>query len=397
MKSTKLAIFQFVLQIVVVVLALGGTFVATYPFVASSLNDFWSAQIQKNFDEELAAMDKQAQKTQKINDERVAKQLSDPYSFESLTNIRGDNYPNKWYVEQMIGEIFLPTINEHLTVFEDAVEPLLQRGVGWVQGSDYPSTKNKEGTHSVVAGHSGLPHARLFNDITQLKKGDLFIYYMEGEYFAYEVISSKIVKPDKVEQLQPVQGENLSTLVTCVPIGINSHRLLVTGSKVPFTPQMASLISGIQQRKNVKNTFLTTIILASLIIGLLVLRNGYRLLKMNKMLGNLLFHDEQYKDVNFAPDSDFQLFSGKGEVPLKRDGVYFVASRNENKEVQFEKLPARNYLIKENGGKGRVKWQLFFKPVIEKEHYYIVEGRSRYRKKRKVLGFKCIKKRKFRP
>ena len=107
---------------------------------------------------------------------------------------------------------------------------MLQVGVGHIEGSSLPV--GGESTHCVLSGHRGLPSAMLFTDLDKLETGDLFTITVMDEVLTYRVDQIKIVLPSEVSDLAIVEGEDLCTLVTCTPYGINSHRLLVRGTRV---------------------------------------------------------------------------------------------------------------------------------------------------------------------
>lgn len=129
-----------------------------------------------------------------------------------------------------MGYIDIPKINCHLPIYHGAEEGALQVAVVHSEGSSLPV--GGENTHCVLFGHRGLPSARLFTDLDQLDKGDLFMLCVLDEVMTYEVEQILVTLPEEVEYLAIREGEDLCTLVTCTPYGVNSHRLLVTGRRV---------------------------------------------------------------------------------------------------------------------------------------------------------------------
>lgn len=130
----------------------------------------------------------------------------------------------------IMGYIEIPKINCHLPIYHGAEESALEVAVVHSEGSSLPV--GGENTHCVLFGHRGLPNARLFTDLDQLDKGDLFMLYVLDEVMTYEVEQILVALPEEVEYLAVREGEDLCTLVTCTPYGVNSHRLLVTGRRV---------------------------------------------------------------------------------------------------------------------------------------------------------------------
>lgn len=145
-----------------------------------------------------------------------------------VLNISGDG---------VMGYLSIPKISLKLSIYHGTAEDVLQTGVGHLNGTKLPI--GGEGTHSVLAAHRGLPSARLFTDIDQLYKGDMIYIHILDEILAYEVdqILPMVDKDDMAaleEALRIVEGEDHVTLFTCTPYGVNSHRLLVRGSRVPY-------------------------------------------------------------------------------------------------------------------------------------------------------------------
>lgn len=145
-----------------------------------------------------------------------------------VLNVAGDG---------VMGYLSIPKINIKLAIYHGTAEDVLQTGIGHMNGTSLPI--GRESTHSVLAAHRGLPAARLFTDIDQLKQGDMFYIHVLDETMAYQVdqILDMVDKDDHEtleEALQIQEGEDQVTLFTCTPYGVNSHRLLVRGTRVPY-------------------------------------------------------------------------------------------------------------------------------------------------------------------
>lgn len=137
----------------------------------------------------------------------------------------------------IMGYLSIPKINIRLGIYHGTAEDVLQTGIGHLDGTKLPI--GGESTHSVLAAHRGLPSARLFTDVDQLERGDRFYIHILDEILAYEVdqILPMVDKDDMdtlSEALQITKGEDYVTLFTCTPYGVNSHRLLVRGTRVPY-------------------------------------------------------------------------------------------------------------------------------------------------------------------
>lgn len=131
-----------------------------------------------------------------------------------------------------LGTIEIPTLEILLPIYYGTQSNSLTNGVGVVEGSSLPV--GGEGTHSVIAGHSGLASSRLFSDIEQLEVGDFFYIQILGTELAYQVDQITVVLPDDVSNIAIEPDKDYVTLLTCTPYGINSHRLLVRGERVPL-------------------------------------------------------------------------------------------------------------------------------------------------------------------
>ena len=129
----------------------------------------------------------------------------------------------------IMGVIEIPAIGVHLPIYHGTEEVDLQRGAGHMEGTSLPV--GGPGTHCGIAGHRGLPSARLFTDLDQMRSGDLFYITVLGELLVYQVDQVAVVLPHEMEYLDAVEGEDYCTLVTCTPYGINTHRLLVRGRR----------------------------------------------------------------------------------------------------------------------------------------------------------------------
>lgn len=134
----------------------------------------------------------------------------------------------------------IPTIGASLPVFHGTSDETLERGVGHLQGSALPV--GGAGTNSVLTGHSGIPQSRLFTDLHDLVAGDVVTVEVVGETLTYRVERIATVLPTETDLLQPVPGADLLTLVTCTPIGVNTHRLLVQAHRVDEADLPAAVI-----------------------------------------------------------------------------------------------------------------------------------------------------------
>lgn len=126
----------------------------------------------------------------------------------------------------------IPKLGLSLPVYHGTSEETLQRGAGHLEGSSFPV--GGAGSHACISAHRGLPGKEMFTSLDLLSEGDVFYFRVLGETLAYEIWGIETVTPDQVEPLRIRPGENLATLITCTPYGINTHRLYVHGRRIPF-------------------------------------------------------------------------------------------------------------------------------------------------------------------
>ena len=128
--------------------------------------------------------------------------------------------------------IKIPSINVNLPIYHGTENATLDKGIGHLFGTALPV--GGESTHTVLTGHTGLGNATMFDQLTSVKVGDVFYIETAGRHLKYEVTDIRVVLPTETESLNKVDGKDLATLITCTPYGINTHRLLVTGERVPM-------------------------------------------------------------------------------------------------------------------------------------------------------------------
>jgi len=176
-------------------------------------------------------------------DPEAQKKLEENSDYYNILNIGNDN---------IIGYIKIPKINVSLPIYHGTSEEVLKRGVGHLQNTSFPI--GGESTHAVLSGHTGLSSAKLFTDLDKLEEGELFFIEVLGEKLAYKIDQIKIVEPRETSDLVIKSGEDYVTLVTCTPYGINSHRLLVRGTRIPYTEEVEKEAKN-EENSKVKSTW----------------------------------------------------------------------------------------------------------------------------------------------
>lgn len=175
----------------------------------------------------------------------------------------------------VMGYLSIPKINVKHAIYHGTGDKVLQTGIGHLNGTKLPI--GGESTHSVLAAHRGLPSARLFTDLDQIKKGDMFYVHVLDEILAYQVdqILDMVDKDDHETleaALQVEEGKDQVTLFTCTPYGVNSHRLLVRGTRVPYNGEEEAETSVAESMlKTVQNYYMLYLILGLSITFLIIL------------------------------------------------------------------------------------------------------------------------------
>lgn len=134
-----------------------------------------------------------------------------------------------------MARVKIPSIDVDLPIYHGTSDDVLLRGAGHLRGSSFPV--GGKGTRAVVTAHRGLAESRLFTDLDKVKKGDNFTFEVFGDVLTYKVTNIQIVDPEDTQKILAKPGKDLATLITCTPLGINSHRILVTGERVHPTPK----------------------------------------------------------------------------------------------------------------------------------------------------------------
>jgi sortase A len=163
-----------------------------------------------------------------FNERLAAGQVTNPFNATDQAD-----YDSQLSFEDtsVMGYIYIPRMDVNLPIYHGTSDSVLASGVGHIEGTSLPI--GGEGTHAVLSGHNGLPGAKLFTGLSRLQIGDNFVITVADRTITYEVDQILTVLPEDTSALAIEQGRDLCTLVTCTPYGINSHRLLVRGHRVP--------------------------------------------------------------------------------------------------------------------------------------------------------------------
>ena len=225
-----------ILAVILFVAALGLTF---YPIISNQINAKYASEIQTSYEAVIEDTDNSdliaAKEDAMAYNESITPGAAevDAYSqealraasqdYETLLNVAGDG---------IMGYVEIPKIDVKLLIYHGTNNDSLDRGIGHLLGSSLPI--GGADTHSILTAHSGMASQKMFSDLPQLKVGDVFYLKVLGETLAYQVDQIHTVLPHDTTYLGIEQGEDLCTLVTCTPFGVNTHRLLVRGERIPY-------------------------------------------------------------------------------------------------------------------------------------------------------------------
>lgn len=220
-----------------------GVLVMLYPSVASWFAQYNQSQVIRDLSsavnhEPPARLHAEIQAAREYNDALTGGALLSPGSNIPKGSGSSTSALDYWSILDAgsgnMGRLRIDAIDVDLPIYHGTSDETLTKGVGHLGGTSLPV--GGESQHSVLTAHRGLPSATLFDNLGDLKLGDTFTIEVFGEVLTYQVVDTQTIEPDKTQALVPRYGQDLVTLVTCTPLGINTHRYLVTGERITPTP-----------------------------------------------------------------------------------------------------------------------------------------------------------------
>ena len=256
-----------------VLMMLIGVCALLYPSVSQYWNSKTQTRAVENYQEILKSLkeedyDEFFQEAEAYN--LALSQLQNPLldhrkviGYHSILNINGNN---------IMGYVSIPKLSVEIPVYRTVSAEVLNIACGHLEGTSLPV--GGENTHCVISAHRGLPHAKLFTELDKMELGDTFQITVLNRTLTYQVDQIKVVRPDEIDDVQIVPGKDLCTLLTCTPYGINSHRLLVRGTRIENAPPVLYVTSNAYR---IDSLVATPIVAAPiLLILLIVLMVKYR-------------------------------------------------------------------------------------------------------------------------
>jgi len=231
-------------NLVICIIFLAGLSLLLYPFVANQWNNYRQKQLISGYeqvvsDKEAAEgidYDAERKKAEDYNEALLPCVLPDSFALAESSGV-DPVYMNTLNIagDEMMGSVEIPKINIKIPIYHTTEEDVLNKGAGHLEGSSLPV--GGANTHAVISAHRGLPSASLFTDLDQMKVGDHFLLHVLDETLCYEVDKISVVKPEDTTALAVEDGQDLVTLLTCTPYGVNTERLLVRGHRVPYVEE----------------------------------------------------------------------------------------------------------------------------------------------------------------
>lgn len=220
------------------ILLLAGILVLLYPVFATQYNN----QRQERIASEFSAVADQAgpdavaeslRRADEYNLKASESPILDPWlDAQRPGTAQYQDYLSQLNLNDVMATIKIPSIDVNLPIYHGTDTATLDKGIGHLFGTALPV--GGESTHTVLTGHTGLGNATMFDQLTSVKMGDYFYIETAGRHLKYQVTDIRVVLPHETESLNKVEGKDLATLITCTPYGVNTHRLLVTGERVPM-------------------------------------------------------------------------------------------------------------------------------------------------------------------
>ncbi len=259
-------------RIFIPILFLAGFSLLLYPFVANEWNNYRQKRLISDFDQVVAERELAGE-----IDYLAEQEAAEGYNQSLLPSILPDAFAKAKTAEGdstymsclniagygVMGTVEIPKINIRLPIFHTTDEEVLETAAGHLEGSSLPV--GGENTHAVISAHRGLPSAALFTDLDKLKETDHFLIHVLNDTLCYEVDQISVVKPEDTHALEVEEGQDLVTLLTCTPYGVNSHRMLVRGHRVPYEKEALA-----DEKIPLGNMSLHTNYLLWVIVGILI-------------------------------------------------------------------------------------------------------------------------------
>lgn len=275
---------KVITSIFVIILIAAGLSLLLYPMVSNQWNTYRQSQLITSYDQTVKQMeqasaidyDTEWQDANSYNDELLPTILPDSFAIAAVADEPDEEYMSCLNLtgDGMMGYVEIPKIDIKIPIYHTVEEEVLQNAAGHLEGSSLPA--GGESTHSVISAHRGLPQAALFTDLDRLSEGDHFLLHILDDTLCYEVDKISVVDPEETDALQVEDGQDLCTLLTCTPYGVNTQRLLVRGHRVPYEAIVVADESVPLMNMSVHTNYMLWVVVGLAIAGGFILLLAYR-------------------------------------------------------------------------------------------------------------------------
>lgn len=338
-------------RIIMLMIFLFGLSLLLYPFVSQGIVDYLDQRTVQKYQREASEKNEaeiqKLQQEMEARNEKARKENNPGADGEAFSEERRQKEkkakPTLSYVEEhTAGTIIIPEIDVKLPVYDITNDFFLSKGATILDGTS--SLTGGPSTHSVISSHRGLKKAKLFTDLSKLKVKDQFFIEVLNDTHAYEVDQVKVIEPTETKDLLIVDGMDYVTLLTCTPYGINSHRLLVRGHRIPYVESMKKEIEKVDKNKTRNFILLVT----GIVLGILgLLYTIHQIIRLG-MIGRRKYKLSFYlKDMQNQPLKNItvELLGKRGKNPVILDGEKVVAVSDEEGKVEFPLLYGKVYTL----------------------------------------------------
>lgn len=279
-------------SIFIIILIAAGLSLLLYPMVSNQWNTYRQSQLITSYDQTVKQMeqasaidyDTEWQDANSYNDELLPTILPDSFAIAAVADELDEEYMSCLNLtgDGMMGYVEIPKIDIRIPIYHTVEEEVLQNAAGHLEGSSLPA--GGESTHSVISAHRGLPQAALFTDLDRLSEGDHFFLHILDDTLCYEVDKISVVDPEETDALQVEDGQDLCTLLTCTPYGVNTQRLLVRGHRVPYEAIAVADEAVPLMNMNVHTNYMLWVVVGLAIAGGFILLLAYREKRLRKRI-----------------------------------------------------------------------------------------------------------------
>lgn len=265
--------------ITICIMFLAGLSLLLYPFISNQWNTYRQKRLISSYDEQVAKKEeageidynKEWSEATAYNEALLPSILPDSFAVAEASEEDDEEYMSSLNLngDGMMGYVEIPKIDVKVPVYHTTEKEVLEKAAGHLEGSSLPV--GGESTHSVISAHRGLPSAKLFTDLDKLEKGDHFLISVLDDTLCYEVDKISVVEPTETDGLEVEEGQDLVTLLTCTPYGVNSQRLLVRGHRVSFEEvEMEEAPKGLLGGTSLYTNYLLWVVVGLAVTGIFI-------------------------------------------------------------------------------------------------------------------------------